>query len=144
MIMARHSFALSTFALALAAALAPATAAEPSPATAAPAPAEPAAQALRAVRDKETGRLRAPNTEEMKEMIEAERAERKARGQAEPSATKTPIAIRTHANGMKSAVLGPDFHATLVAERDADGKLRVKHLNPANEHAAPQSKPATE
>ncbi len=54
------------------------------------------AQARRAVRDKETGKLRAPTQEELKVMLEDERAARRARGQPEPSAAPTPIVVRQH------------------------------------------------
>src|SRR5207237_35268 len=43
-----------------------------------------ATEARRVVRDKETGKLRAPTTEELGEMLEQERAARAARGQPEP------------------------------------------------------------
>ncbi|HEY9238043.1 MAG TPA: hypothetical protein VIP10_04305 [Burkholderiaceae bacterium] len=140
---ARHSLALASAAVALAAGSAPALAAEQAGSTAAPA-AESTAQSLRVVRDKETGKLRAPNQEEFKELLEAERAARKARGQAEPSETKTPVAIRQHANGMKSALLGPDFFATLKAERAPDGRLITKHADAAHDHAHAPSKLPTE
>jgi hypothetical protein len=45
---------------------------------------EPAAvfDAMRVVRDKHTGQLRAPSSEQLKEMLDAEKADRKARGEA--------------------------------------------------------------
>jgi uncharacterized protein (DUF2141 family) len=91
--------------------------------------------ALRAVRDKETGQLRAPTQDEAKELNAAERAARKARGLPE-EATFEPVQLRTYENGMKAAVLGADHLVSVVAERDADGKLVVRHANPADEHVA--------
>lgn len=108
-----------------------ATAAQAAGATAPPD--EPAAvssdlsQARRAVRDSQTGKLRAPTEEE----LAADRAARKARGIAEPSGRKAPLAVRQYPNGMRGAVLGPDYLVTLKAERTADGKLVVKHADPA-------------
>jgi hypothetical protein len=139
---ARHSLVLAGTALVLAAGSAPVLAAD-QPLAAAPA-AESTAQSLRVVRDKETGKLRAPNVDELKELVEAERAARKARGQAEPSETKTPLAVRQHASGMKSAVLGPDFLATLKAERAPDGRLVTRHADAAHDHVQAPSKLATE
>lgn len=129
----RHTLALAGAAVALAAGTAPVLAADQG-AVAARA-AESTAQSLRVMRDKETGKLRAPTSDELKELLETERAARKARGQAEPSGTKTPVATRQHANGMKSAVLGPDFFATLKAERAPDGSLITKHADAAHDHA---------
>ena len=139
---ARHSLALAGAAVALAAGSAPVLAAD-QPIVAAPA-AESTAQSLRAVRDKETGKLRAPTSDELKEIVDAERAARKARGQAEPGETKTPLAIRQHANGMKSAVLGPDFLATLKAERAPDGRLITKHADAAHDHVQAPTQLPTE
>lgn len=92
-----------------------------------------ATEALRVVRDKETGQMRAPNQEEMKELIAAEKAERKARGLPEQTETQ-PVQVREHANGMKSAVLGAEYLVMVTAEKDEHGKLVVKHANPADEH----------
>jgi hypothetical protein len=99
--------------------------------------------AMRAVRDKETGQLRAPTQDEMKELQQAERENRKARGLPEEPSSE-PLPVRVHANGMKSVVLGEDQLVSVVAERDADGKLVVRHANPADEHAAqpaPEQRP---
>ena len=105
---------------------------------AAPAPAE--AQARRVVRDKESGKLRAPNAEELEAMLEAD----KAAGITAPSGDKTPVSVRQHPSGMKSAVLGRDYLATLKAERSADGKLVLKHADPAHEHPTAAPKLPTE
>jgi hypothetical protein len=96
-----------------------------------------AAQGRRAVRDKDTGKFRAPTMEE----LEAEKAERKARGLPEPTAKAAPLALRQHPNGMRSAVLGPEYLVTLKAERGADGRLIVRHANPAHEHQASPTHP---
>ena len=108
--------------------------------------AQPAASAdaLRVVRDKATGKLRAPNPSELKEMLEAEKAQRKARGEPEPASAQ-PLAITHPANGMISAKLGPEFLVSLEAHRDADGNLVVRHADPADEHVtAPQAQLPTE
>jgi hypothetical protein len=102
------------------------------------------AQARRAVRDKETGQLRAPTQEELKVMLEEERAARKARGQPEPSAEPTPILVRQHASGMRSAVLGPDFLVTVKAQRRTDGTVEISHADPAHEHPTSKSQRPTE
>ena len=97
-----------------------------------------ASEALRVVRDKETGKLRAPNNDELKEMIAAEKAERKAKGLPESSEETQAFEVRTHANGMKSLQLGPEFLVSLEARRDADGNLVVTHAQPGYDvHVAP-------
>lgn len=101
------------------------------------------ADAVRVVRDKETGKLRAPTDAELEQMRQNERSARKARGRSESGAT-APIAVRQHANGMRSAVLGPEYLVTLKAQRGADGKLTVKHDKVADEHGAGQSQRPTE
>lgn len=104
-----------------------------------------ASEALRVVRDKETGKLRAPNNTELKEMIAAEKAERKAKGLPESSQDTEAVEIRTHANGMKSARLGPGFLVSLEAKRDADGHLVVTHAQPGYDvHVAPATEQPTE
>lgn len=96
-----------------------------------------AAQGRRAVRDQDTGKFRAPTMEE----LEAEKADRKARGIAEPTGPTAPLAVRQHASGMRSAVLGPEYMVTLKAERGPDGRLIVRHANPAHEHQASPAQP---
>ncbi|EHR70113.1 hypothetical protein BurJ1DRAFT_1241 [Burkholderiales bacterium JOSHI_001] len=102
--------------------------------------ASPLQESRRVVRDKETGKLRSPTEEE----LAAERAERKARGEPEPGANRVPLAVRQHPNGMRSAVLGPEYLVTLRAERGPDGKLVIKHANPAHEHPVAPQQQATE
>ena len=110
------------------------------PSLAAPSPTT--ASARRVVRDKDTGKLRAPSEEELAVILESERAARQAKGLAEPSAQRAPVAVRQHANGMYSAVLGPDYLVTIKARRSADGKVEVSHTNPAHEHpTAPAQRP---
>ena len=99
--------------------------------------------AMRAVRDKETGQLRAPNHEELKALIEAEKAERRARGEPEVAAPQE-VQVRTYAGGMKAAVLNADFLVAIEARTDANGELVVQHANPADEHAAPAAALPTE
>jgi hypothetical protein len=118
-----------------------APAAPTTPATAAAAAAVsngPLLESRRVVRDKETGKLRSPTEEE----LAAERAERKARGEPEASA-RAPLAVRQHANGMRSAVLGPEYLVTLKAERGPDGRLVIKHADPAHDHPGAAQPAAT-
>ncbi len=96
-------------------------------------------QSLRAVRDKETGKLRAPNESELKQLIEAERASRRARGLPEPEAA-APTVVRLHGNGMRSARLGPEHLISIHAQRSPDGRLIQSHANPANAHPTPAQK----
>jgi hypothetical protein len=93
------------------------------------APAEPAvagdpaamqadSSARRAVRDKESGELRAPTAEEMKAMRELPVASR---------ANKQPLQLRQHPDGMRSAVPGPDYMVTLRGQRQANGSVVSMH-----------------
>jgi hypothetical protein len=105
---------------------------------------EPAAgtDAMRVMRDKQTGQLRAPNNEELQQLLEAEKATRKARGAANTLPQQTTV--RTHASGMKSATLGEEHLVQVVATRDETGKVVVQHANPAHEHVQPAAELATE
>ena len=86
----------------------------------------------------------APTQEELRVMLEDERAARKARGQPEPSATPTPIAVRQHPSGMRSAVLGRDFLISIQAQRRTDGTVEISHTDPAHEHPTAKSQRPTE
>jgi hypothetical protein len=99
--------------------------------------------AMRAVRDKETGQLRAPNHDELKALLEAEKAERRARGEPEVAAPRE-AQVRTYGSGMKAAVLNADYLVSVEARVDENGKLVVQHANPADEHAAPAATLPTE
>ena len=101
-------------------------------------------QARRAVRDKETGPLRAPTQADRKVMLEDERAARTARGQPEPSATPTPLAVRQHPSGMRSAGLGRDVLRSIQAQRRTDGTVEISHTDPAHEHPTAKSQRPTE
>ena len=112
-------------------------------ATAADAPvsdtqAEPVAAAQadgrRAVRDKVTGKLRAPTSEEAEAMQASERAARTARGVSEPGARTGPVRVVQHGGGMRSAVLSAEYLVTLKAQRRADGSLAITHNQPGLEH----------
>ncbi len=74
----------------------------------------------------------------MKAILEEERALRAARGQAEPAGRGAPLAVHRFSNGMRSAVLGPEYRVTLKAERAADGKIAITH---ANEQPNAQQRP---
>lgn len=105
------------------------------------APAE--VQALRAVRDKETGRLRAATAQELAEMDAAARAARVARGLPADEPTR-PLVMRQHANGMRSVVLGPEHLVTLRGHRLPDGRLVHTHDDPAHAHPTKLQPAATE
>lgn len=98
------------------------------------------AQTLRAVRDKATGKLRAPTAEEMKALLAAERADRKARGLPETPEAR-PVVVTRHASGMRSAVLGVEHMVTLQATRRPDGSLALQHDDPAHEHPRSSAAP---
>lgn len=98
---------------------------------------------MRVVRDKHSGQLRSPNSEELKEMLDAEKADRKAR--RETSTLPQETTVRTHASGMKSATLGEEHLVQVVATRDATtGKVVVQHANPTHEHLQPAAELPTE
>ncbi len=104
-----------------------------------------ASEAMRVVRDQETGELRKPTHDELKQMLEAEKAARKAKGQAEPTSDPQPVQVRTYSGGMKAAVLGPEFLVSLQAHRDAEGTLVVTHERPEyDDRAAPARELPTE
>lgn len=118
-------------ALALAASASAATAADtPVSDTQAQPAAAAQADSRRAVRDKVTGKLRAPTSEE----AEAMRAGRTARGVAEPGAKSGPMRVVQHGGGMRSAVLGTEYLVTLKAQRRADGSLAITHNQPGLDH----------
>jgi hypothetical protein len=97
----------------------------PTTSTAADAPGD-AANARRAVRDKATGKLRAPTPEEFEAMSAA---------QPQSAAKSGPVQVRQHANGMRSARLGPEYLVTLKGTRRADGSVQQSH--PVAEPARP-------
>lgn len=121
-----------------------ALAASASAVTAADAPvadtqAQPAAAAQadsrRAVRDKVTGKLRAPTAEEAEAMRASQGAARAARGVSEPAAARSgPMRVVQHGGGMRSAVLGTEYLVTLKAQRRADGSLDITHNQPGLDH----------
>jgi hypothetical protein len=111
-----------------AAAAAAQTADTPPPPTASPTADTPsdAVSARRAVRDKATGKLRAPTPEEFEAMRAAE---------PQTAAKTAPVQVRQHANGMRSARLGPEYLVTLKGTRRADGS--VQQFHPVAEPAQP-------
>ena len=122
-------------ALALAASAGAATAADtPVSDTQAQAAAATQADSRRAVRDKVTGQLRAPTSEEAEAMRASERAGRAASGVAEPGARSGPMRVVQHSGGMRSAVLGTEYLVTLKAQRRADGSLDITHNQPGLDH----------
>lgn len=101
------------------------------------------ASARRVFRDPETGQLRAPTSEELQAILESERAMRAQRGEKEP-VPGVPLQLRRYPNGMRSAVLGPNFLVSLKAERSADGTLTITHDRPGYEHAPATTQRPTE
>jgi hypothetical protein len=97
------------------------------------------ASAKRVVRDKHTGKLRAPSEDELQEMIAGENAAR-----ATQIKTRAPLVVRQYPNGMRGAVLGPEYLLSLKAQRRSDGTVEVSHDKPGHDHAAPTAKLPTE
>lgn len=104
--------------------------------------AEPVAMnQLRVVRDKLTGELRAPDNEELKALVEAEKADKAARkGKAKgpnamPEAGEA-LVVKQHGNGMKSAQLTEEYLVNLQGQRDADGAVLLSHDRLAATHSA--------
>jgi hypothetical protein len=97
---------------------------------------------MRVVRDKQTGKLRAPNADELEAMEVNERAARRARGLPEVP-TFEPV-VRQHANGMRSAVLGPEYLMTLHGKRRADGTVQQSHSAPKHEQHVVRDERPTE
>ena len=103
---------------------------------AADAPAADAAPAMKAAIDRDTGKLRAPTAQEQAAMASAEsgsRAELRRAGirvpETEAEALRTQ---RVHRNGSVSMDVPMSLMSSLVAERDADGNLVIRH---GQEHA---------
>jgi hypothetical protein len=113
--------------LGAAAAVAQTADAPPPPTTTPPAADTPsdAVNARRAVRDKATGKLRAPTPEEFEAMRAA---------QPQTAVRSGPLQVRQHAGGMRSAVLGPEYLVTLRGTRRADGSVRQSHVHANHEH----------
>ena len=97
------------------------------------------APAKRAVRDKQTGKLRAPSEDELQELIAAENAAR-----ATQIKTRAPLVVRQYPNGMRGAVLGPEYLLSLKGQRRADGTLEASHDKQGHEQAAPNATRPTE
>jgi hypothetical protein len=110
-----------------------------SPTAAAPTNAADVAPAKRVVRDKQTGKLRAPTEDELQEMIAAENAAR-----ASQIKTRAPLVVRQYPNGMRGAVLGPEYLLSLKAQRRPDGTIEVSHDKQGYDHAASNAKLPTE
>lgn len=80
---------------------------------------------LRVVRDKDTGKLRAPNPAELRKMEEQEAAARSAAG-VDATSAAAPV-ITYHADGMRSATLGPEYLESLEVKRNEDGTIEIFH-----------------
>lgn len=98
--------------------------------------------AKRVFRDKQTGRLRAPTEEEMQILLEEERAASAARGA--PMGPSAPLVVRQYPNGMRAAVLGPDYLVSIKGQRGSDGKLVISHGNTVHGQPAGQAGLPTE
>jgi hypothetical protein len=106
----------------------------PTTSAAADAPGD-AVNARRAVRDKATGKLRAPTPEEFEAMSAA---------QPQRAARTAPVRVRQHPTGMRSAVLGPEYLVTLRGTRQADGSVRQSHVHGSHEHPVVRDNRPTE
>jgi hypothetical protein len=82
---------------------------------------------LRAVRDKKTGKLRAPNANEIRDMEEAEKAKNNASKETSTAAATETVVVH-HADGMLSAKLGQEHLVSIEGERNADGAIEKSHL----------------
>jgi hypothetical protein len=91
---------------------------------------------LRVVRDEATGELRAPNTEELKALLEAESAARASSARSrsvQATATAQDVlpeekTVKSHTNGMKSVKLGQESLTAIKVENTASGP-RVVHAD---------------
>ena len=113
----------------------PVLAVEPGKPSVAAAPSNAEAQARRVVRDRDSGKMRMPTSEEAAAMDVEERAARRASGLPEVE-EPTALVIRRHTNGMYSAKLGPEHLVTVTATRGADGRLIRSHDKAIHEHQA--------
>ena len=93
---------------------------------------------LRMVRDPATGEMRAPTTEELKGLLEAERQARAAQASSRarsvqntaPEVLPAEKSVVKHANGMVSVKLGQESLTAIKAETTPNG-VRVVHAEPA-------------
>lgn len=106
---------------------------------AADAPAADAAPAMKAAIDRDTGKLRAPTAQEQAAMASAESGSRAPGAELRRAGIRVPEteaeALRTqrvHRNGSVSMDVPMSLMSSLVAERDADGNLVIRH---GQEHA---------
>lgn len=97
------------------------------------------APAKRVVRDKQTGKLRAPSEDELQELIAAENAAR-----AKQIKTRAPLVVREYSNGMRGAVLGPEYLLSLKGQRRPDGTVEASHDTQGHGKAAPNATQPTE
>ena len=90
---------------------------------------------LRMVRDPATGELRAPTTEELKGLLEAERQARAAQASSRSARSTTRAILPAekkvvkHKNGMASVRLGQDSLTAIKAETTPEG-VRIVHVKP--------------
>jgi hypothetical protein len=107
------------------------------------------ASAMRVVVDPETGEVRAPTSDELQALIQAEQAARAAERSTFARAAVTATApevmpeaktVTRHANGMVSIRLGQESLSLVKAETDAQGKVRAVHANETSSVAPAQEK----
>jgi hypothetical protein len=99
------------------------------------------ASTLRVVVDPETGEVRAPTADELKQQLARERAAattRAARAAAPSSKQVLPAEkkLQRHSNGMLSMRLSQETLSLLKAVPQADGKLEIEHANETAQPAA--------
>jgi hypothetical protein len=108
------------------------------------------ANAMRVVVDPETGEVRAPTSDELQALIQAEQAARAAErstfARAAATAATAPDVmpeaktVTRHKNGMVSIRLGQESLSLIKAETDAQGRVRAVHTNETSSVAPAQEK----
>jgi len=93
-------------------------------------------EGVRAYRDAETGMLRGPTAEE-RARIAPGQVRKEDQGKA-----KVPLTVVRAKNGTLSAVVGTRALDALVARRDADGKLVIRHASEESQKNVSASVPA--
>ena len=88
--------------------------------------------AVRVVRDKKTGKLRAPNPAELRKMAEME-AEAAQSVSLMPAASDTTIT--RGADGTSAAMLGTEHLMSLHGERAEDGSIKKSHSEESDDQS---------
>ncbi len=100
------------------------------------------ASAMRVVVDPETGEVRAPTADELKQQLARENAAAaasSARAAAAPRSTHvlpTEKSVQRHSNGMVSVRLSQESLSLLKGTKQADGELEIEHVKEAAQPVA--------